>query len=180
MIIAMSGLPGVGKSTLAAALAPRFDAALLDKDQVRATIFPGSHVDYTLEQDDFCVDVMYRTAAWLVGKDPATVVMLDGCTYTRAYQVRTLRDTAAHLNQPLSIIECYCEPEIAITRLNDDLAAGRHPAENRTASLYWEFHFRAETITEPKLRIDTSKAVDECVKECLPYLVQAPAGVAAT
>ncbi len=180
MIIAMSGLPGVGKSTLAGALAPRFDAALLDKDRVRATIFPRPHVEYTLEQDDFCVDVMYRTVEWMVRKNPATAIILDGCTYTRAYQLRTLRDTATRLDQPLFVIECYCEPEIALARLDDDLAAGRHPAENRTASLYWEFRYAAETIAEPKLRVDTSNTVDRCVEECLPHLVQAPTGIAAT
>lgn len=60
MIIAMAGLPGVGKSTLARALAARLDAVVLDKDRIRASLFPPSHVDYSRDQDDFCIDVMYR------------------------------------------------------------------------------------------------------------------------
>lgn len=54
----MAGLPGVGKSTLAGALATQFHAVVLDKDRVRAGLFPPSHVDYTPDQNDFCVDVM--------------------------------------------------------------------------------------------------------------------------
>jgi predicted kinase len=178
MIIAMAGLPGVGKTTLATALAAHVDAVVLDKDRVRATHFGPSHVEYTLEQDDFCVDLMYRTTEWLVRKDPNTVVILDGCTYTRAYQVATLRTTAAELGQALVVIECDCAPELAIARLNDDLAAGRHPAANRTPELYWEFRAAAEPITDPKLVIDTARAIDVSVEECLQHLTAPiPTGV---
>ncbi|MGH3822061.1 MAG: AAA family ATPase [Pseudonocardiaceae bacterium] len=68
MIIAMASPPGVGKTTLATALATRLDATVLNKDHVRATHFGSSRMDYTLEQGDFCVDLMYRTTKWLVPK----------------------------------------------------------------------------------------------------------------
>lgn len=123
MIIAMAGLPGVGKSTLATALAARLGA----------------------------------------------VVILDDCTYTRAYQVTTLRRTAADLGQALYVIECDCTPEIAVTRLKDDLATGHHPAANRTPELYWEFR-AAKTITDPKFVIDTARPIDASVEECLLHL----------
>ncbi|MGH3919724.1 MAG: AAA family ATPase [Pseudonocardiaceae bacterium] len=50
MIVAMAGLPGVGTSTLAGALAPRLHAVVLDKDRIRAGLFPPSYVDYTADQ----------------------------------------------------------------------------------------------------------------------------------
>lgn len=179
MIIAMAGLPGVGKTTLATALAARLDAVVLDKDRVRATHFGPSHVEYTLEQDDFCVDLMYRTAEWLVRKDPNTIVILDGCTYTRAYQVTTLRETTAKLGQALVVIECDCAPELAIARLNADHAAGRHPADNRTPELYWEFRAAFEPITNPTLVVDTAQAVEVSVEVCLQRLTtQVPTGAA--
>jgi predicted kinase len=40
MLIAMAGLPGSGKSTLATCLEPRLGAVVLDKDRVRAALFP--------------------------------------------------------------------------------------------------------------------------------------------
>lgn len=176
MMIAMAGLPGVGKTTLATALADHLNAIVLNKDEVRATHF-GPRVEYTLEQDDFCVDLMYRTTAWLVRKDPSSIVLLDGCTYTRAYQAETLRETAARLGQDLFVIECDCDPELAIARLNDDLAAGRHPAANRTPELYWEFRAAAEPITEPKLLVDTTRPVEASVEDCVRHLT-VPTGVA--
>jgi predicted kinase len=84
VIVAMAGLPGAGKSTLAGALATQLHAVVLDKDRIRAGLFPPSNVGYTDDQNDFCVDVMYRTAEWLLRRDRAAVVILDGCTYTRA------------------------------------------------------------------------------------------------
>jgi predicted kinase len=173
MIIAMAGLPGVGKTTLAIALASHLNARVLNKDDVRAAHF-GRHVDYTLEQDDFCVDLMYRTTDWLLHKNPDSVIILDGCTYTRAYQVTTLRTTATDLGQNLVMLECDCDPGLAITRLTNDLTAGGHPAGNRTPELYWEFRSAAEPITEPKLLIDTARAVDASVEQCLHYLTTLP------
>lgn len=174
MIIAMAGLPGVGKSTLARALASRLDAVVLDKDQVRANLFPPSHVDYTLDQDDFCVDVMYHTSRWLLERQRATTVILDGCTYTRRYQVDTLREVVADLGTELRIIECACDDDVAVARLERDRAAGRHPAANRTPALYWEFQAAAETIPPPKLTVDTNRPVTEEVAECLAHLTSTP------
>ena len=48
MIAIMAGLPGSGKSTVARALAQRIPAAVLDKDIIRAAIFPPAHVEYSL------------------------------------------------------------------------------------------------------------------------------------
>ncbi|GAB3474117.1 AAA family ATPase [Amycolatopsis cihanbeyliensis] len=176
MMIAMAGLPGVGKTTLATALAAHLNAIVLNKDEVRVAHF-GLHVEYTLEQDDFCVDLMYFTTAWLARKEPNTVVLIDGCTYTRAYQVDTLRQTATDLGQALFVIECDCDPELAIARLKEDLAAGQHPAANRTPELYWEFRAAAEPITTPKLLVDTARPVETSVEDCLRHLT-VPTGAA--
>jgi adenylylsulfate kinase len=53
MLIAMAGLPGSGKSTLAARLEERLGAVVLDKDRVRAALFPPRVLDYSAAQDDW-------------------------------------------------------------------------------------------------------------------------------
>ena len=166
MIIAMAGLPGVGKSALAGALAIRLHAVVLDKDRIRAGLFPPSRVDYTDDQNDFCVDVMYRTAAWLLRRDRDSVVILDGCTYTRANQIATLRQIAADLGEPLRIIECTCDDQLALARIAGD---GNHLAGNRNAALYRRLQAAAQAITGPKLVIDTGRPIAACVADCLRY-----------
>ncbi|MGH8964226.1 MAG: AAA family ATPase, partial [Actinomycetes bacterium] len=46
----MAGFPGIGKSTLACALTTRLHAVVLDKDRIRAGLFPPSYVDYTADR----------------------------------------------------------------------------------------------------------------------------------
>jgi predicted kinase len=168
VIVAMAGLPGVGKSTLAGALATQLHAVVLDKDRIRAGLFPPSHVDYTPDQNDFCVDVMYRTTEWLLRRGHAPVVILDGCTYTRANQIATLRKMAADLGEPLRIIECICDDQLALARIAND---GNHPAGNRDAALYRELQAAAHPITGPKLVVDTGRPIAACVADCVTYAV---------
>ena len=166
MIVAMAGLPGAGKSTLAGALAPRLHAVVLDKDRIRAGLFPPSHVHYTDDQNDFCVDVMYRTAEWLLRRGHASVVILDGCTYTRASQIVGLRRMASALGEPLRVIECTCDDQLALARIAGD---ANHPAGNRDSALYWELQAAAHAITGPKLVVDTGRPIAACVADCMAY-----------
>lgn len=166
MIVAMAGLPGAGKSTLACALATRLHAVVLDKDRIRAGLFPASHVDYTPDQNGFCVEVMYRTTEWLLRRGHAPVVILDGCTYTRANQIATLRQMAADLSEPLRVIECVCADQLALTRIADDR---NHPAGNRDAALYRELQAAAHPVTGPKLVVDTGRPLPVCVADCVAY-----------
>jgi predicted kinase len=170
MIIAMAGLPGVGKSTLAGALSVWLDAVVLDKDLVRASLFPPSRVDYTRDQDDFCVDVMYRTAGWLLCRNPATIVILDGRNYARADQVATLRQLAVDLGVPLRIIECRCDDELALARIEQDRATARHPAADRDPALYRRVQAVADPIDPPKLVVDTGRSIAACLADCLAHL----------
>ncbi|HEX2262221.1 MAG TPA: ATP-binding protein [Pseudonocardiaceae bacterium] len=171
MIIAMAGLPGVGKSALAGALATRLHAAVLDKDRIRAGLFPSSHVYYTDDQNDFCIDVMYRTAEWLLRRDDPPVVILDGCTYTRAGQIAGLRRMASRLGEPLRVIECTCDDQVALARIADD---GNHLAGNRNAALYRKLQAAAQAITGPKLVVDTGSPFASCVADCVAYATEAP------
>ena len=173
MIVAMAGLPGVGKSTVARALTTPLGAVVLDKDHIRAGLFPPSQVDYSREQGDFCLDVMYRTAGWILSRDPSVVVILDGCTYTHAYRISTLRRVVADLGAACRLIECVCAEEIALARIDDDRTAGRHPAANRDATLYHQARAAAQALTGPRLVVDTGRPVRDCVADCLIYLAGA-------
>jgi adenylylsulfate kinase len=171
MLIAMAGLPGSGKSTLAACLEERLGAAVLDKDRVRAALFPPSVLDYSAEQDDIAMAAIYRAAAAILKADPRQAVILDGRTFLRAGQVRDLLALAASLGAPPHIIECACDDAVARERLERDLAAGSHPAGNRTFALYLSLKAAAEPIAVPHLVLDTGKTpLEECVRRCHEYL----------
>src|SRR5690349_10843437 len=132
----MAGLPGSGKSTLAACLAGRLGAVVLDKDRVRAALFPPPVLDYSEEQDEIAMAAIYRAAESILRADPEQVVILVGRTFLRPGQLRPVLDLAASLGQGLRVIECRCDDAVARRRLEQDLAEGRHPAGNRTFELY--------------------------------------------
>ncbi len=170
MIIAMAGLPGTGKSAIASRLRTELPAVVLDKDRIRAALFPPGHIEYSMEQDDFCMEIMLTTAAYLLGKDRGQHVILDGRTFSRQYQTVTLDMFAARHNVPLKIVECVCSDEVARQRLTQDVADGMHLAGNRDFSLYLAIKARYEPIREPKLVVNTENDLDACVAQSLGYL----------
>lgn len=175
MLVAMAGLPGTGKSTLAARLAAKLNGVVLSKDLVRAALFPPPTTDYTTAQDDLVLSAIFRAAEYLFCSRPERVVILDGRTFLRAYQVRDLIVLAQRLNQPLRVVQCVCDDTIAEARLERDVAAATHLAENRTFSLYQEVQIRAEPIAVPHLTLDTGElTLETCIERCLAYIVSMP------
>lgn len=165
LLIAMAGLPGTGKSTLAARLAERLGGIVLDKDTVRATLFPV--VNYTREQDDAAVAWMYEEAARRVALQP---VIIDGRTFSKEYQVRDLFEASARMGIEPRIIECVASDDVVKSRLEHDLATGTHPAKNRTFEMYLDVKRAAEPLTVPRLTLDTSAMpLDDCLQRALEF-----------
>lgn len=170
MLIALAGLPGTGKSTLAAMLARSLPLAVLDKDRVRAALFSSELVAYSFEQDDFVFDILLQTAGYLLDKGVA--VALDGRTFSRRYQVKNLLRFASEHQAPLKIIECHCPDETARQRLTPEAAQqADHVAANRTFSTYLELKTQAEPLTAPHLSVDTSQPLEACLLKCLDFVV---------
>jgi len=171
VLIVMAGLPGSGKSTLAARLARELGAVVLDKDRVRAALFPPAVLDYSDAQDDLCMTAIYRAAVLVLAADPRRIVVIDGRTFLRPGQVRGLEEATAALRESPRFIECICDDETVRQRLERDLSGGGHPAGNRTVALHQTLKAAAEPLTFPHLIIDTGRlALDECMRRCLHYL----------
>src|SRR5205823_5132574 len=154
MLILMAGLPGTGKSTLGRALAAQFNGTVLDKDQIRAALFPASDIEYSTEQDDFCMGIMLKVAGYIFRKDPLRLIFLDGRTFSRAYQVSRATGFAEAISQSWRIIQCVCSEETARDRMAND---SEHVAANRGSRLYGEIKTRFEEITLPKTIVDTDQ-----------------------
>ena len=162
----MAGLPGTGKSTLARAVASRTGAYVLDKDQVRAALFPAELVEYSREQDDFVLRVMLKVAGWIMRRDAKRVVILDGRPFTKKYQRDLVINFAEWMKTRWRIVECRCLEDTARLRLG---SAGGHPAADRDFELYERVKSEWEEITRPKLVVDTDAAIEDCVRQVLAY-----------
>jgi predicted kinase len=161
MLVLMAGLPGTGKSTLSRALAEEFGGTVIDKDHIRAALFEPRDVEYSTDQDEFCMRVMLKVAGYVFRKNPERKVFLDGRTFSRAYQLRRATGYADAIGQSWRILECVCSDETARKRLESDRS---HPAGNRDFELYLEVKARFEEISLPKTVIDTDQPIDVCVR----------------
>jgi predicted kinase len=171
MLIAMAGLPGTGKSTLAHHLADACAGIVLDKDSIRAALFPIAQIEYSTRQDDFCMSILFQVASYMLRNDPSLYVILDGRTHSRKYQVAALDQLAEELKTPLKIIGCVCSDETVRKRLEEKVTMGaKHLAGNRDYQLYLTIKARFEPIREPKLVVNTDDDLAHCLASCLAYV----------
>ena len=165
-LVAMAGLPATGKSTLARALAKELGGVVLDKDVIRAALFPPSLIEYSSPQDDFCMSVLFQTARYLVSAKKTTRVFVDGRPFARASQIDQLVTEAGSFGYSLKMILCTCSDANAKARL----AQQQHVAGNRNYRLYQKLQKEFEPISIPHFVVNTDDPLQDVVSSALVYL----------
>ncbi len=165
--VIMAGLPGTGKSTLAASLAAQLGGIVLDKDTVRAALFSEPWLEYSREQDDFCVELLLQSAGFLLSRpSPPAFVFIDGRTFSMRYQIDRVDAFAKSLGCSVRLIELVCSDGVARERLRHG-----HLAKNRDFNLYLKVKAAFEPINHDHLTLSTDTDLTAGdIQRCLHYL----------
>lgn len=174
--VLLAGLPGTGKSTLAKelerGLAERdLKTVVLNKDDVRSTLFPGPATDYSDAQNNLCLSAMLEAAAYMrYQPDGPRFILFDGRTFSTAEDIASVISAAKSVGASWRILHLICPDELAEQRLAT--SAATHPARDRDYNLYLDLKSRFEPITQEHVTVDTSADLKDSTKLCLHYLTR--------
>jgi predicted kinase len=114
LIILFSGLPGVGKTSLANELAPLINAIVLSTDKIRKELI--SRPTYTKEEKKLIYNVMLLVARYLHNAAGGNCVL--DATFNTEESRRTAKAKLANVSSDqIYIVECVCPEDIVISRL---------------------------------------------------------------
>lgn len=114
MLVVVSGVPGVGKTSVAEHVADRTGGTLLRTDVVRKDLFEDP--EYTDEEARRVYGELLDRGARAV--DPDGVAVLDGTFHAREYRERALA-TAERVDAELRFLKVECDPDVARERIRE-------------------------------------------------------------
>ncbi len=166
-VVVLVGLPGAGKSTLAAALAQRIpDSRVIDKDEVRHALF--APCDYSAAERDVTFAAMLDAARYHVGR--GRVVLFDGMTFSRGTEVKAAEAVAIDGGAFCAVVVCDVPIGVAIERCERDAASGAHLAGNRNGDLVRRVAAEMEEPPGDYLTVSMTDDLETVVEHVLAYI----------
>lgn len=163
LIVALMGLPGAGKSTVARMLERRLGLRRVCRDAIRQAMFPRCDYTFIEKRAAFRTVLLAVEINCLLG-EPSVI---DGMTFSRRGdfdEVASLADRHGFDVLPLLI---DCPAALARERIARDLAERRHPAEDREPELVDIVARRFDAPPAASIRIDGARPMEEVCRLAL-------------
>jgi predicted kinase len=164
-IVAVMGLPGAGKSTVARAIEHELGMRRVCRDAIRAAMFPRCDHSYVEKRAAFRSVLLALEINCAL--DASSV--LDGMTFSRREDYERVAALAAERGADILPLLIECTPATARERIAND--ASVHPAGDRQPGLVDEVAARFETPPAHAVRIDASLSVVEMCRLAVAAVV---------
>ena len=156
MIIIICGLPGVGKTTLAKALAPLVNAAVLSTDKIRKELFPKP--SYHQKERQLVYEVMILIARYL---HKSEINCILDATFNLENSRQEIKEKLQLSSKEFLIVECHCPEFLVKSRLEerkDEYSDADITIYNKMKKIY-------EPVLKNHLEIDTSENPEKNARE---------------
>lgn len=158
-VVAICGVPGVGKTTAAEWITETLDGELLRSDVIRKELFPNP--SYTEAERQQTYEKLFDRACTLVSR--GETVILDATFAQRRYRDR-LRSRAADAGITLEFVEVDCAEPIVRERI-----AAREGASDADFEVYLYYRYRFDPIRGEHLTVDNSNGLAETYAQLEQY-----------
>ena len=162
-LVAVSGLPGTGKSYFCSRLAERLPFIILESDALRKALFPSP--SYSSQESSRLFRVIHLLIEGLLKKGVSLI--LDATNLSERYREQ-LYSIADHLSVKLVLVRVEAPPEIVQERLKNRQENSRNKSDADWA-VYQKMEPLVQKIRRNHYAVDTSRDItpvlDKIVRE---------------
>jgi len=152
--VALVGLPGAGKSTVARALEQQLGLRRVCRDTIRHALFPRCDYSFLEKRAAFRSVLLAIEINGLLGASS----VIDGMTFSRRGDYEQVAALADAQGFGLLALWIDCPPSLARERI---ARGGAHPAADRGPALVDAVAARFESLPEGTIRIDATAPPSE-------------------
>ena len=157
VVVALIGLPGAGKSTVAAALERELGLRRVCRDAIRQAMFPRCDYSFVEKRAAFRTVLLAVEINCLLGEP----TVIDGMTFSRRGDFDELHARAERHGYDVLPLFIDCPSALARERLARDLLERAHPAADREPDLVDRVARRFDPPPAAAIRIDAARPMDE-------------------
>ncbi len=131
LVVALIGLPGAGKSAVAAHLAAKLQVRIVSRDAIRAAMFPSCRYSFVEKRAAFRALLTAIDVNCALGESS----VVDGMTFAKRRDLERVGQRAEHGGAAFVPIWLDVPPHVARERVARDVMAGTHAAADRSPAL---------------------------------------------
>lgn len=150
VLVAVCGLPGVGKSTVSSQVADRVDGVRLRTDTIRKELV--DEPEYTDEERERVYDELFARAGRYLAEDAS--VVLDA-TFAESEHREQLRHVADTHDVEFELVRVVCNPEVVERRIET-----REDVSDADVSVYRRFRDQFDALELDHVQVDNSESLD--------------------